>query len=84
MSVKPGGHLFADALALNGTRMVFTVPRNSVLGTLDGLREHAGVQVVVCRQQGGAAFMGGLAFINFLGNDLSLAAYHLFKFHCSA
>lgn len=57
MSAKPGGHLVADALALNGTRMVFTVPGNSVLGTLDGLREHAGVQVVVCRQEGGAAFM---------------------------
>ena len=57
MSAKPGGHLVADALALNGTRMVFTVPGNSVLGTLDGLREHTGVQVVVCRQEGGAAFM---------------------------
>ena len=57
MSARPGGHVIAEALALHGARMVFTVPGNSVLGTLDGLRDNDSVSVVLCRHEGGAAFM---------------------------
>jgi len=57
MNEKLGGHLLADALALHGARRVFTVPGNSVLGMLDGLRDHDDVDVTVCRHEGGAAFM---------------------------
>lgn len=54
---KPGGHLVAGALELHGTSMVFTVPGNSVLGILDGLKDRPGVEVIVCRHEGGAAYM---------------------------
>jgi acetolactate synthase-1/2/3 large subunit len=57
MSSRRGGHLVAEALALHGTRIVFTVPGNSLLATLDGLRDHPAVRVVVCRHEGGAAYM---------------------------
>jgi acetolactate synthase-1/2/3 large subunit len=52
-----GGHLVADTLALHGAGIVFTVPGNSVLATLDGLHGSANINVVVCRHEGGAAYM---------------------------
>ena len=50
------GRLVADALRTAGVRYAFTVPGESFLGLLDGLRE-AGIRVIATRHEGGAAFM---------------------------
>ena len=53
-----GGHLLADALALQGVDTAFGVPGESYLAVLDGLyRRSESIRFVVCRQEGGAAFM---------------------------
>ena len=53
-AIKPG--VIADALRAAGVRYAFTVPGESFLGLLDGLRD-AGIRVVATRHEGGAAFM---------------------------
>ena len=50
------GRLVADALRTAGVRYAFTVPGESFLGLLDGLRA-AGIRVVATRHEGGAAFI---------------------------
>ncbi|HET9084896.1 MAG TPA: thiamine pyrophosphate-binding protein, partial [Candidatus Limnocylindrales bacterium] len=50
------GRLVADALRSAGVRYAFTVPGESFLGLLDGLRE-VGIRVIATRHEGGAAFM---------------------------
>lgn len=53
-----GGHLIADALATQGVDTIFGVPGESYLAVLDGLWRHRNtIQFVICRQEGGAAFM---------------------------
>jgi acetolactate synthase-1/2/3 large subunit len=52
-----GGHIVADALAIQGVDTVFGVPGESYLPVLDGLYRHPGIRFIVCRQEGGAAFM---------------------------
>src|SRR5690606_32954493 len=51
-----GGHLLVDQLIAHGVQHVFCVPGESYLAVLDGLHD-AGIQVTVCRQEGGAAIM---------------------------
>ena len=50
------GRLIADALRAAGVRYAFTVPGESFLGLLEGLRD-AGIRVVAARHEGAAAFM---------------------------
>ena len=47
----------ADALAVQGVDTVFGVPGESYLAVLDGLYRHPGIRFIVCRHEGGAAFM---------------------------
>lgn len=54
---KLAGHLLVDCLAAQGCDRVFTVPGESFLAVLDGLHDAADIDTVVCRQEGGAAFM---------------------------
>ena len=55
---RPGGHILADALAVHGVDTVFGVPGESYLAVLDGLYRHRdAIRFVICRQEGGAAFM---------------------------
>ena len=55
---RSGGHLVADALITHGVDTAFGVPGESYLGVLDGLYSHRGdFRFVICRQEGGAAFM---------------------------
>ncbi|MFO1330593.1 MAG: thiamine pyrophosphate-binding protein [Rubrivivax sp.] len=52
------GHALVEALVAQGVTTAFGVPGESYLAVLDGfheLREH--IRFVVCRQEGGAAFM---------------------------
>jgi acetolactate synthase-1/2/3 large subunit len=50
------GRFIADALRAAGVRYAFTVPGESFLGLLEGLRD-AGIRVIATRHEGGAAFM---------------------------
>ncbi|MEN9773148.1 MAG: hypothetical protein RL322_218 [Pseudomonadota bacterium] len=53
-----GGHILADALAHQGVDTIFGVPGESYLAVLDGLYRHQDqIRFVICRQEGGAAFM---------------------------
>jgi acetolactate synthase-1/2/3 large subunit len=55
---RTGGQILIDQLKLNGVRRVFCVPGESYLGALDafyGARNE--IDLVVCRQEGGAAYM---------------------------
>ena len=58
LSARSGGHLVADQLVLHGVDIAFGVPGESYLEVLDGLYRHDGrVRFIVCRHEGGAAFM---------------------------
>ncbi len=56
--VSIGGHLLADALLAQGVDTIYGVPGESYLAVLDGLWRHREtIRFVICRQEGGAAFM---------------------------
>lgn len=54
-SSSPAGHVIVRALEAHGVDRVFQVPGESFLDVLDGLHD-AGIETVVCRQEGGATF----------------------------
>ena len=55
---RTGGRLVADALRGHGVDLVFGIPGESFLPTLDALYDFRdAMRFVVCRQEGGAAFM---------------------------
>ncbi|MFA5123583.1 thiamine pyrophosphate-dependent enzyme [Zavarzinia sp.] len=55
---RSGGAILVDQLAIQGVRRVFLVPGESYLPALDALYAHSNqIEAVVCRQEGGAAFM---------------------------
>src|SRR6266850_4051608 len=58
MSFRNGGRILVDQLQLHGTDTAFCVPGESYLAALDALfQTRERVRLVVCRQEGGAAFM---------------------------
>lgn len=52
-----GGRLLVDCLIAQGCDRLFTVPGESFLAVLDALHDSPQIQTVICRQEGGAAFM---------------------------
>ena len=52
-----GGRLLVDCLVAQGADRIFTVPGESFLAVLDALHDCSEIDTVVCRQEGGAAFM---------------------------
>jgi acetolactate synthase-1/2/3 large subunit len=54
--MRTGGRILVDCLAAQGVDRVFCVPGESYLEALDALRD-APVEIVVARQEGGAAMM---------------------------
>ncbi|TWJ19199.1 thiamine pyrophosphate-binding protein [Geobacter argillaceus] len=55
---RNGGRILVDTLKINGTDMAFCVPGESYLPVLDALHdEQDTIRLIVCRQEGGAAFM---------------------------
>ena len=52
-----GGRLLVDCLIAQGADRIFTVPGESFLAVLDALYDSPEIHTVVCRQEGGAAFM---------------------------
>jgi acetolactate synthase-1/2/3 large subunit len=57
-TIRSGGKILVDALAINGVKNIYGVPGESYLEVLDALYDHApDMQYITCRQEGGAAFM---------------------------
>ncbi len=56
-STRSAAALLVDCLAVQGATRIFTVPGESFLAVLDALPDRPGIDVVTCRQEGGAAFM---------------------------
>ncbi|MCV2878294.1 thiamine pyrophosphate-binding protein [Sedimentimonas flavescens] len=54
--MKTGGQLIVEALKANGVKQISCVPGESYLAVLDALYD-SGIDVMVCRQEGGAAMM---------------------------
>ena len=52
-----GGRLLVDCLVAQGCDRIFSVPGESYLAVLDALHDCPQIENVVCRQEGGAAFM---------------------------
>ena len=52
-----GGRLLVDCLIAQGCDRIFTVPGESFLAVLDALHDSPEVQTVICRQEGGVAYM---------------------------
>ena len=46
-----------DALELNSVERVFCIPGESFLAALDALYDRSGISLVICRNEGGAAYM---------------------------
>jgi acetolactate synthase-1/2/3 large subunit len=57
MTRRSGGQILIDNLAAQGCDRIFTVPGESFLAALDALHGHRQIQLVGCRQEGGAAYM---------------------------
>jgi acetolactate synthase I/II/III large subunit len=56
-AIRTGGRILVDNLRAQGCDRIFTVPGESFLPVLDALVDAPEIDVVVCRQEGGAAFM---------------------------
>ncbi len=56
-SSRTAAELLADCLIEQGCERIFTVPGESFLPVLDALHDRPSVDLVTCRQEGGAAFM---------------------------
>src|SRR3954462_3780258 len=59
-SRRTGGQVLVDQLLAQGVERVTCVPGESYLAVLDALRD-SGIDVLVCRQEGGAAIMAEAA-----------------------
>jgi len=56
-NMRTGGQLLVDGLVANGVERAFCVPGESYLAVLDAFYDAASIDLVVCRQEGGAAIM---------------------------
>ncbi|MES1973446.1 MAG: thiamine pyrophosphate-binding protein [Pseudomonadota bacterium] len=54
---RTGGRILVDQLVAQGCDRIFTVPGESFLAVLDALHDTPGIDLVVCRQEGGVTFM---------------------------
>jgi len=57
MSTRTGGRILIDNLVAQGCDRIFCVPGESYLAALDALHDSPGIDLVVCRQEGGVAYM---------------------------
>jgi acetolactate synthase-1/2/3 large subunit len=54
---RTGGRILVDQLLSQGCDRIFCVPGESYLAVLDALHDSPAIDLVVCRQEGGAAYM---------------------------
>lgn len=57
MTKRTGGQILVDNLVAQGCDRIFCVPGESYLAVLDALHGEEAIDLVTCRQEGGAAFM---------------------------
>jgi acetolactate synthase-1/2/3 large subunit len=57
MTKRTGGRILVDQLRIQGCDRIFTVPGESFLAVLDALYDTPEIETVVCRQEGGVAYM---------------------------
>jgi acetolactate synthase-1/2/3 large subunit len=57
MTKRTGGQILVDQLKIQGCDRIFTVPGESFLAVLDALHDASEIQTIVCRQEGGVAYM---------------------------
>ena len=57
MTKRTGGRILVDQLKIQGCDRIFTVPGESFLAVLDALHDTPEIDVTVCRQEGGVAYM---------------------------
>ncbi len=57
MTTRTGGRILVDQLKINGCDRIFTVPGESFLAVLDALHDTPEIDLAVCRQEGGVAYM---------------------------
>ena len=55
--LRTGGRILVDNLVAQGCDRIFHVPGESFLAVLDALHDTPEIDLVTCRQEGGAAFM---------------------------
>ncbi len=56
-NLRSGGQILIDALKIHGVDTAFCVPGESYLAALDALHDAPEIKLIVCRQEGGAAYM---------------------------
>ncbi len=56
-SLRSGAELLIDALRLNSVERIFCVPGESYLAALDALYDRSEIDLIVCRNEGGASYM---------------------------
>ena len=54
---RTGGRILVDQLVIQGCDRIFSVPGESFLAVLDALHDTPQIENIVCRQEGGVAFM---------------------------
>ena len=54
---RTAGHILVDRIHAHGVRTAFCVPGESFLPILDAFHDRSDLQLITCRQEGGAAFM---------------------------
>src|SRR6478752_943940 len=57
MTTRSGGRILVDQLRIQGCDRIFTVPGESFLAVLDALHDTPEIETIVCRQEGGVAYM---------------------------
>ncbi|QIK96441.1 thiamine pyrophosphate-binding protein [Sphingomonas sp. HDW15A] len=57
MTLRTGGRILVDQLRIQGCDRIFTVPGESFLAALDALHDTPEIETIVCRQEGGVAYM---------------------------
>jgi len=56
-STRSGAEVLIDALKINSVERIFCIPGESFLAALDALYDRSEISLVVCRNEGGAAYM---------------------------
>jgi len=54
---RSGAEVLIDALRINSVERIFCIPGESYLAALDALYDRSEIDLVICRNEGGAAFM---------------------------
>jgi acetolactate synthase-1/2/3 large subunit len=54
---RTGGRILVDQLRIQGCDRIFTVPGESFLAVLDAIHDTGEIETIVCRQEGGVAYM---------------------------